>query len=418
MLERPVTTSTHPRTSRLRDPDLPAVSTLLDSQPPSPLRAAVDAAGGTLEEARVTGVTWWPGSSITVTYRAEVTGGEASGPQEFVAMAGSIPEGALVVSAGDETVGVWRVPHDPGLPGLAAALDPRRAGEVLSALGAVTTRVRTRMRAYRAGRRSVVSVEGSEPGLFFKVVGPSQVGPLHARHRAFPAVLPVPRSMGVDRRLGILALEALPGRTLRRALEDLSVEPPPPSEVVELVSDLPPPQDHRSAPSPIERAPRLASLLEKVVPEEAVRIARLVEAIGDDDVVERVPVHGDYYEAQVLVAGDRIAGLLDVDTYGWGRPSDDPATMLGHLAVWARLSREPTRVNRYAAELLRRWDARVDPADLRRRVAAVVLGLATGPFRVQRADWPGETSARLDLAERWVASSARVDERRLMAGSG
>jgi hypothetical protein len=36
-------------------------------------------------------------------------------------------------------------------------------------------------------------------------------------------------------------------------------------------------------------------------------------------------------------------------------------------------------------------------------VAAVLLGLATGPFRVQQPDWPARTAARLTLAERWAA---------------
>jgi len=39
---------------------------------------------------------------------------------------------------------------------------------------------------------------------------------------------------------------------------------------------------------------------------------------------------------------------------------------------------------------------------LRPRVAAVLVGLATGPFRVQQADWPVGTAARLALAEEWA----------------
>jgi hypothetical protein len=36
-------------------------------------------------------------------------------------------------------------------------------------------------------------------------------------------------------------------------------------------------------------------------------------------------------------------------------------------------------------------------------VAAAVLGLATGPFRVQQAGWRQHTQARLRLAEQWAA---------------
>ena len=47
----------------------------------------------------------------------------------------------------------------------------------------------------------------------------------------------------------------------------------------------------------------------------------------------------------------------------------------------------------------------MDPAELRYRVAAVVLSLATGPHRVQEPGWPQHTRARLDLARQWLASA-------------
>jgi len=98
-------------------------------------------------------------------------------------------------------------------------------------------------------------------------------------------------------------------------------------------------------------------------------------------------------------------GMLDVDTYGWGRPGDDASTMLGHLAVWSGMSSQPDRVRALGSELIKVWDELVDPTDLRRRTAAVVLALAAGPFRVQSADWPEETAVRVSIAERWVESA-------------
>jgi hypothetical protein len=35
----------------------------------------------------------------------------------------------------------------------------------------------------------------------------------------------------------------------------------------------------------------------------------------------------------------------------------------------------------------------------------VILSLATGPFRVQSADWPEETAQRVSLASMWAASA-------------
>jgi hypothetical protein len=105
-----------------------------------------------------------------------------------------------------------------------------------------------------------------------------------------------------------------------------------------------------------------------------------------------------------------VVGLLDVDTYGWGRPGDDPATMIGHLDLWRHLSNQPERVRAYAESLLDVWDRLIDSVDLRRRIAAVHLTLAPGAFRVQTADWPSETVARIEMAERWVEAAERVSE--------
>jgi hypothetical protein len=60
----------------------------------------------------------------------------------------------------------------------------------------------------------------------------------------------------------------------------------------------------------------------------------------------------------------------------------------------------------------------VDPIDLRRRVAAVVLGLATGPFRVQRDNWPSATLQRIEMAERWLTSARLVSRRRGRSDTG
>lgn len=175
-------TSVHRCTAQIEDPDLPVVSTLLGAQPPLPLRAAVDTAGGTLLSALPSQVTWWPGSSITVRYDAVVKGGAMAGGQDFVMTAGRIPEGALVVDAGGQEVGVWRVPHDPALPGMASALDPDQAGRLLDGLGVPGAAVKVSLRAYRPGRRAVIAVGGRSHGLYLKLVRTGRVEPLH-RHQ-------------------------------------------------------------------------------------------------------------------------------------------------------------------------------------------------------------------------------------------
>jgi hypothetical protein len=254
----------------------------------------------------------------------------------------------------------------------------------------------------------VVSVSGAEEGLYLKLVRPDRVEALHRAHQELATTLPVPASLGYSIDLGLIALQSVPGLTLRAALEDEGLGIPPPVDIVEMSRRLPLPTGNRQAPSAIARLDEIGSLLSAISPELSGQIDEVIAAIGPESRAADTPCHGDYYEAQLLVEDGALAGLLDVDTYGWGRAGDDGSTMLGHLAVWARMSRQPERVMGLGSSLIELWDGLVDPADLRRRTAAVILSLATGPFRVQSAVWPEETAQRVSLAARWAASAHEV----------
>jgi hypothetical protein len=205
-----------------------------------------------------------------------------------------------------------------------------------------------------------------------------------------------------------MALQAMPGMTLREVLEDPAQTLPSAGALTDLLGSLPAPAGDRVKPSIIERVPATAEMIARIVPAESDAIARFVEQLGNEDVDDLAPVHGDFYEAQILVHDGAVVGLLDVDTYGLGRRGDDPGVMLGHLALWQGISLQPERVRRYAHSLIALWDQMYDPGDIRRRAAATLFTLATGPFRVQTADWPGETSRRIALALRWLDSARRV----------
>jgi Ser/Thr protein kinase RdoA (MazF antagonist) len=114
-----------------------------------------------------------------------------------------------------------------------------------------------------------------------------------------------------------------------------------------------------------------------------------------------VAVHGDFYDGQLLCSERRITGLVDVDTAGPGHRIDEWATLLAHLSVLALHGTAAAR--RYGARVLAHAEARFARSELRPRVAAAVLGLATGPFRVQQTGWGQHTRARLQLAEQWAA---------------
>jgi hypothetical protein len=407
---------TNPSTTKLHDANLPAVRVLLADGVPLPLTTVFADTGAIIERALATQVTWWPGKSIVVRYRARCNG-SLRGEHQIVACAGNIPHGAAVVEGDGLQIGVWRVPYDPALPGLAAALDPRTAGGLVHDLGMPGGKVRPRLRAYRPGRRAVIELTGDQTLVYLKVVRPAEVERLHRSHTDLSARFPVPPSLGFDPGLGVLALHALPGVTLRQALQDPEVALPAPEDLESLLQRLPIPRDTAQSPSPVEQLPALSGLLSLILPNERGRIEELVERIGSETQPATVAAHGDFHEAQLLVERGKVVGVLDIDTFGQGRSGDDPATMIGHLAVLQTTSAHPDRVRDYAETLLRRWDRRVDPIDLHRRAAAVILALATGPFRVQRESWPIEVRRRLDLAESWVDSSDRIDDRSLIPTS-
>ena len=121
----------------------------------------------------------------------------------------------------------------------------------------------------------------------------------------------------------------------------------------------------------------------------------------------REPTHGDFYETQILVDRGRLTGLLDVDTVGPGRRADDLACLVAHTEVLAQIEPEHAATTAAVTErMVREFDRRVDPVELRLRVAGVLMSLATGPYRVQEAAWAPATAARLDLVQRWLDRAA------------
>lgn len=141
----------------LDDPALP-VGALLDQGAPALLAAAVAGGGGEPRSLTPRQTTYHPGRSLTVRYDATVRwrAGPVTNEMLVAPTGGQLPDGALVLEDGEHQVAVWRVPDDPFLPGLAPALDPGRAREMLADLGAPVALCTPRLRAYRPGRRAVV----------------------------------------------------------------------------------------------------------------------------------------------------------------------------------------------------------------------------------------------------------------------
>lgn len=399
----------------LADPAVPAADLLGDGS--SDLIAAVlDTADATISRSRPAQTSYYPGRSLTVRHEVRVRCADGSSTDESIVVSSGRkpPREAVSFSDGEHEVVAWRVPHDPWLPGLPAALSPAAMSGLFDRLGLPSDDLRTRLRAYRPGRRAVVEVTGPGARAFLKVVPTRSVEKLHRAHELLSGPLPVPASLGWSAEHGIVVLQALPGRTLRQAM--LAGFALPGASALLATLDLLPEPERSEGDVPVDwRGHEFAELIGNVAPDLA---GRVVSVAGALEPFERraaqdpvVAVHGDFYEAQLLVDGGRVTGLLDVDTFGPGRRVDDLSTMVGHLAVLAIGSPRRGAIERYASRLVDRFDREVDPAILRAGVAGIALGLATGPFRVLDQDWHRHTEARVDLAERWLRSAQRADSR-------
>jgi hypothetical protein len=366
---------------------VPALEILLGLDASEVLATAFSSTASGLTEARPSQVRYVPGKSVTVQYRVTIQDSDGTTTKgTVVATSGlPVPEGTAVVESGDIRIGVWRFPDDPFLPGLAPVSDPPRTADLLTRLGIPTDSVHIRTRAYRAGRRAAA---------------------LQELHVALATHLPIPHSLGWSQHLGIVAMQALGGATLRHSLETGVMQLPSPQALNGLLDEFPePPPDAKVVAGAHRRAKEHARLLGTVLPTAIKQLDSIVAGVSTiEDDGPPVAVHGDFHSSQLLIEDGRIIGLVDVDTAGVGNRADDLANIIGQLATISSVAKNPAPIDEYRALLLDDFASRTDPLSLRRRVAAVILGLATGPFRVQLPDWPEATSRRLALARQWLDS--------------
>ena len=355
-------------------------------------------------------VRYVPERSVVVQYKAELGWGNHESTETLVAASGlDVPSSTPIVELDQTPVAVWRYPKDPFLPGLEAASDPSRVNKLLADLGSPQSDTKLRRRAYRPGRRAVIEAVSPTARIFIKVVKPGQVAGLQAKHVILADHVPVPRSYGWSEDLGLIALQAMSGKTLRHVLESGSRRLPDPAQIISLLDSFPTRITNETpVQGPVASAPSHARLLKTIAPDSAAEVDEIVETIGRTEDENPTSVHGDFHSAQILVQGTNIVGLVDVDTAGVGQRTDDLASLLGHLATLALTSSKRKSMIDYAAVLLSEFDKQANPKEIRLRTAGVILGLATGPFRVQRSAWLPATNRRIGLARRWADPSSTL----------
>ncbi|RIQ20917.1 phosphotransferase [Jiangella rhizosphaerae] len=390
----------------------PGLALLTGPSVPDILDAALTPAGGTLLGWTLRDVDHRPGDRTTASYDARVAWADGEREETFAAtVSGSRPSGGLVVTDGDRYVQVWRFPFDPELPGLAAACFPSSVGDLLRGLGLSPDGVQLRVVSYRPRKRAVVEVVTSRHRLFVKVLRPRQVRDVDSRHRVLTAAgVPVPRTLGWSDD-GIIVLAPLRGTPLRVALESGATALRDPGELVATLDRLPPEVAGLPRRAPWSaHASHYAGVIAAASPSLGPRVRSLAATVSSGlDAYDEgdEPTYGDFYDAQLFVEHGAISGLLDIDTIGPGRRSDDLGCLLAHLSV---LATGPFAAAAGARAALTEWlpllSRQADPAELRLRAAGVTLSLATGPYRAQDPDWERATADRVGLAERWLDAAA------------
>ncbi|WP_232821656.1 phosphotransferase [Desertihabitans aurantiacus] len=384
------------------------------------LSAAVEHAGGQLLDWRMDHVDANPQHSTTATYHASVkwpfgrrdellgVSARAGGPAPS-------DERAEIFAAGDRRLAVWLYPKDPDLPGLARAAYPDQMADLLTTHRVLPRPVRPdevtlEMIAYRPRRRAVLRVTVDSPVgrtvFYVKVLRAQLFADVERRHRMLlEAGVPAPPVVATTEDY-LLVLREVGGRPLAKAIFD--ERPPCTAEALITLLDAMP-----LAVSQLQRRPpwtdsvqHYSQMVARALPMERRRLDWISGEIqsglagispGDE------PTHGDFHEGQVHVEAGRIVGVLDVDTIGPGRRVDDLACLVAHLSTVQRMNaQQAARVRALLQGWVPVFDTRVDPAELRLRAAAVIISLATGPYRSQEPHWARETSFILDAAEALV----------------
>lgn len=350
-----------------------------------------------------------PGAGVTALYRVFAL--DPAGAQiSLYAGVTTAPAAAggpvLRTAAAGIPLFLWLHPHDPLLPDLPWALFPDQIGQQVFG-GAGGGKAVLTVTGYRPLRRAVVHAAAGHERAYIKVVLPGQADGLRHRHQLLAAsAVPAPALLpGAEGRSAVV-LAPLPGTPLVRELAAGTSRITAP-ELTGLLDALP-----KSAlallgrPAWAERARAYGRAAAGVLPGQEAGIrglsSEIAALVANLDPGPVVPVHGDFYEGNLLTSGERITGLLDVDGLGPGHRVDDLACFLGHLAVLARLSPESALPSQLAAFQgafeVAAAQAGSSAAALNARAAGVALSLVPGA-RAGRLDRQANAERRLAAAQ-------------------
>lgn len=416
-----------------RDPLLPDLRLLLDAD------ACADLIGdrlGSPVRLRPRYLRYKPGTSCVLAADVVTAAGEQSwlitsyAAQSARKVAKSVeraPEASVLIADPDRGLLIATSAADRDLPGLAALHDRRRQRLLRRLLGQDELTVqglRLRTLRHNPHRRWVGTLEATNGALaLIRAYRPEH---MRASIDAIAALsrrdLGTPRLLGVRKRLGVVALEFIPGETLAAVgdPDDARENHAGYRSAGQALARLHSCTGLRLAP--ITPAADISSVLKssrqlaRLLPGTAAEVSALA-----DSVAARLhalpslhrPVHGDFSADQVVISDAGHAALIDLDSARLGDPASDLACAAAALSRDVVLGGCPPE--RYDGRLRALFDgylstgAEIDLDRLATREAAYLLRRAVEPFRLRRTpDWASAAQLLIERADHVLRTGSPI----------
>ena len=266
---------------------------------------------------------------------------------------------------------------------------------------------------YKPERRLVLRISGpgdsSSTVKFYTRREFSRNMHLRKRNPKSASVL-MPRCIGASRKHCAFAFEWTPGETLRSYSSDPANREKHFREAGQLIaryhtghaSGLGVESDAVGSQALGALANQLAFLLPGLGEKARDLAAGLQSSLGGA-AKELCPVHGDFYDKQIIVGTDGLS-LIDFDRAHRGSACEDLACFLAHQEWLAMKSQGSRRddISRMSAEFLAGYaDAggHFDHGQLAAWTALYLFRLSHNPFRDRLSNWPGQIAKILQRAE-------------------
>ncbi len=223
-----------------------------------------------------------------------------------------------------------------------------------------------------------------------------------------------PKTLGRSKKHALIAYQWQPGITLRQLSNDGKLDLSDFTAVADSLVEFH--GSGRGGLSPLkpgEQNQRLSALAEQagfLLPhlyQRAKRVAQQLAQWLDSQVPVRQPVHGDFYDKQVIVSAGNVR-LIDLDAARLDNPLLDLGSYIAHLERQVSnhamaVTDAETQIGIFVSSY-EKLTGSIDTGQLNKYIALGLFDLIHQPFRDWAADWPEQTDQLLQQVENLFAA--------------